>query len=354
MTDNTPTFLTGYDEMLASPNVKYALSLLCLALLVATMNIQLMGSIRSDSIAEASGHPTAGRMHNEKAETTTSIPSYSAENIINTVHSLTLAPARLLIYHPSNNTFGGYTVAPQNATDPRMTRSGNTCLRCRNLLPLLIDALVASRPSRFQPDQPPFQLFFSIADFATSICMQDDHDCDASNFAPWLHFGSVFRDSTILPTVQAMPFPNYMSCLSEWRHTTSLPVCTRWGMPNATVEWQDLIPLVIWRGTAFSFLPSVGLKIFNQTNETTISQVPFEPRRVAHDWGATRGWLDNKRITRHDKTLQAGPSGASVLRIDTSKLKYIMDNDKSFAESIQSLLFQSMQAQVASLMMATK
>jgi hypothetical protein len=65
-------------------------------------------------------------------------------------------PHAVLMYHPCNNTFTGYTVGPQNSTDPRMTKNANACLRCRNVLPILIDALLTSRPRRFQPDQSPF------------------------------------------------------------------------------------------------------------------------------------------------------------------------------------------------------
>jgi Glycosyl transferase family 90 len=296
------------------PNVRYAVILLCLILLVTTTDVRewkswFGGSSRSDlqqRDADFDQVRTAGRYasHDSDDVASATLPTYSTENIITTANSLVSAPARVLMYHPSNNSFTGYTVGPQNSTDPRMTKNANACLRCRNVLPILVDALLTSRPSRFQPDQPPFQLFFSIADFTASRCMYDDYDCsaNANSFAPWLHFGSAFRDSTIVPRVQVMPLSNYLTCIMEWRLNNSIPMCTKWKLANATTDWNDLRPKVIWRGTGFPFLPDVGHKVFHGQNSTAVPQLPWEPRRVATNWSETSwnhppdAWLDAKIV----------------------------------------------------------
>ena len=123
-------------------------------------------------------------------------------------------------------------------------------------------------------------------------------------------------------------------------------------MSAVAAEWVDIEPLATIADSEDALYWLCSGTIGIQRSEDRVQLMSGKARHLLgdlHSLGA-----DNKRITRLDMTLQAGPSGASVLRIDASKLKHIMDNDKSFAESIQSLLFQSMQAQVASLMMATK
>lgn len=314
------THTPKYDDVLRHnamrfPNFRYAVILLCLVLLVASTDVRewrswFRGSGRSDlrQRGEVSGQiRTAGQYasHDNNDGASTTKLTYSTQHIITTANSLVSAPARVLMYHPSNNTFIGYTVGPHNSTDPRMTKNANACLRCRNVLPILVDMLLTSRPSRFQPDQPPFQLFFSIADFTASRCMYDDYDCssDANSFAPWLHFGSAFRDSTIVPRVQTMPLSNYLICIMEWRLNTSIPTCTKWKLANATTDWNDLRPKVIWRGTGFPFLPDVGRKVFDGENSnTTVPHIPWEPRQVATNWSETfssnhsESWLDAKIV----------------------------------------------------------
>ena len=324
--------------MVAGSNIKYALLLAWLAFLVAMTDVRqwkawLVGSpgekaadlmIEDDVRYIQTPEPvTAVRLaknpHDKDDDdnipsdddalgnASATISSYSTDNIVRTVHSMILAPARLLMYHPSENTFVAFTLSPANSSEPSMTRSLNVCLRCKSVLPIMIDALLAARPERFQPDQPPFQMFFSIADFATSVCMQDGYDCHESgkSFAPWVHFGSAFRDLTILPTVQIMPTSNYLLCLWEWRWNNSLSECTKWKLPNTTYDWNNLTSKVIWRGTGFPFLPQVGLQVFQRKNETTVTQIPIEPRRMAHDWSAANpgGWLDSQILPWQKHTM---------------------------------------------------
>jgi hypothetical protein len=252
---------------------------------------------------------------------------YNTEQILRTIHSIRLAPARLLIYHPSNELnetiVTSFTVAPSNVSDSILHQNSHVCLRCRNVLPLLVDLLLqktSNHPmiSTNVSVSYPIQFLYSAADYTTNVCLQDHEDensngidnqkaiqeitChNTSQFAPWLHFGSGMRDSTWLPTFRIMPVTNYLQCIKEWRLNSSIPQCMIWKIPKVTlfqdnltsshppsdamiVTWDSLIPKIIWRGTGFPFLPGVGLKVFQRHNSTYIDHRPFEPRRVASDW----------------------------------------------------------------------
>jgi Glycosyl transferase family 90 len=274
---------------------------------------------------------------------------YNTEQILQTIHSIRLAPARLLIYHPSNNhrfqnetiVVTSFTVAPSNVSDqPVLHQNSHVCLRCRNVLPLLVDLLLQTTTNDNRhlssKGSHPIQFLFSAADYTANVCLQDGNDSDKNNnkenkilrdntcrntsqFAPWLHFGSGMRDLTWLPTFQIMPVTNYLQCITEWRWNTSIPQCMIWKLPNVTllpsqnvtlssphlltskdgrVVWESLIPKIIWRGTGFPFLPGVGLQVFQQHNNTYLNHLPFEPRRIATEWShhATNSsddkWLD--------------------------------------------------------------
>ena len=333
--------------MAGSSNIKYVLLLIWLAVLVTMTDVRewriwTIGSSRDSSTdatirSEEQDIETAGRVANNPHDnddddndvpndddtqggTDSTIPSYSTDNIINTVHSLTLASARLLLYRPSDNTFVAYSLTPANATASNMRKGLDVCLRCKSVLPILIDALLASRPERFQQSQPPFQMFFSIADFTTSVCMQDGYDCHESgkSFAPWVHFGSVFRDPTVIPNVQVMPTSNYLRCIWEWRWNKTLPECTIWKLCNTTYDWDDLAPQVVWRGTGFPLLPQVGLQVFRRLNQTTVTNVPIEPRRMAHDWSAANpgGWLDSQIVPWQHHTMTVDEMSRFKYQID--------------------------------------
>ena len=334
--------------MIASSNIKYVLLIAWLAFLVAMTNMRewklwtfgfsgQSPSTDSIMIQGEQGFDNAGRLSNYPrnrddddtdipnddetlSAASATIPAYSTDNIVTTVHSVILAPPRLLMYHPSNDTFVAYSLTPTNSSEPPMQRGLDVCLRCKNVLPILIDVLLATRPKRFKTNQPPFQMFFSIADFTTSSCMQDGNDCRESgkNFAPWVHFGSAFRDPTVIPNVQVMPTSNYLVCLWEWRFNKSLPQCIKWNRSNTSHVWDDLTPKVVWRGTGFPFLPQVGLQVFSRMNQTTVPQVPISPRRMAHDWSAENpgGWLDSQIVPWQHKAMSVDEMSRFKYQID--------------------------------------
>ena len=106
---------------------------------------------------------------------------------------------------------------------------------------------------------------------STKSCLQkrDEFPCDADITAPILHFGSVFRNQEMFPSMIGMPMPesHHLDCFEQWaKHGT---VCDRlrprtadssgkliFG-PEFGLQYDKLIPQVVWRGTDFSFLSDV-------------------------------------------------------------------------------------------------
>ena len=205
---------------------------------------------------------------------------YSTETIASTAKMLMDgSDGRLLVYHPTNDTFLAYSTTSFNGTIE------DQCNHCRLVLPMLVNALLEAFPARFRQDQPPFQLLFSDADFSFTKCTsppdREQMACNATNFAPLLQFGSVFQDDTILPTVRAFPNEHYLSCLKEFSLNTSIQQCNNWVMSyREDLEWSALIPQVVWRGNAYKFLTSnVDIKYF--FNQTSIPKASFRPRQEA-------------------------------------------------------------------------
>jgi len=90
----------------------------------------------------------------------------------------------------------------------------------------------------------------------------DDSCSHQYKYAPILHFGSVFRHPLMFPSIIAMPMPSshHLLCFKTW--TTSNTVCEQLRAVGEIgneigLEWGDLIPQVVWRGTDFSFLARV-------------------------------------------------------------------------------------------------
>ena len=91
-------------------------------------------------------------------------------------------------------------------------------------------------------------------------------DMNGDTLSPILSFGSVFRKQISFPTMISMPMPqlNHLSCFHYWISTGQ--VCDYYyersqENPNGLVfpetlglEFEELIPQVVWRGTDFSYL----------------------------------------------------------------------------------------------------
>jgi len=142
---------------------------------------------------------------------------------------------------------------------------------------ILSNSLRTMFPQRFNSDQPEFSLSISSADYPgmkywlykdciRSGSMNCAKDMNGDTLSPILSFGSVFRNTISFPTMISMPMPqlNHLSCFHYWISTGQ--VCEYYyertpENPNGLVfpetlglEFDELIPQVVWRGTDFSYL----------------------------------------------------------------------------------------------------
>ena len=97
--------------------------------------------------------------------------------------------------------------------------------------------------------------------------------CVPPNLPPVLQFGSVFKSPETYPSMIAMPLPqhNHISCYQSF--AVNQKVCARYLPSSATnwrglvfgdslgLEWEELIPQVIWRGTDFSYLDRLHTRL---------------------------------------------------------------------------------------------
>lgn len=156
-------------------------------------------------------------------------------------------------FHPRLLVFNGEMFEVYNLNHKRSLYMDTPyCGRCAEMIPLLVHALVEVNPSRFQPGQPVFQLLFSDGDSFVSDCVAYGK-CKVDDFAPLLLFGSAPVDPTELPTVKAFPHWFYLTCLYQYK-IHGVNKC-EWTEPiDRTIEWDELINQITWRGTDFSFL----------------------------------------------------------------------------------------------------
>jgi len=117
------------------------------------------------------------------------------------------------------------------------------------------------------------------ASTSSSLSLQITNTCTNSK-APILNFGSVFAEESIMPNMIAMPMPepHHLPCFRMWADKRQIcdelqpkhvePVRNRGELYKGRgqshyqmvygkeygVEWDDLIPQVVWRGTDFSYL----------------------------------------------------------------------------------------------------
>jgi Glycosyl transferase family 90 len=247
------------------------------------------------------------------------IPTYSTETIARTVNALVYIPGMILIYNPLNDTIMVYSVAHSQLPQ------SNICRRCRTYVPVLARSLW--RNPRLSPHQAPLQLFFSEADFPyvdmQLIGRRNDTKTGNDNgngFCPWVQFGSVFRDSTILPTVHAFPFAQFLWCMEEWIHyeqrqaanssasdalagntTNSNKICRTWKITFRWRRWVKLIPKIIWRGSDYACLHTLRHEDFR--SPYTVSEFPFFPRRQAVNMSANgETWIDASIPSRTSPT----------------------------------------------------
>ncbi|KAL7551518.1 hypothetical protein ACHAWF_014704, partial [Thalassiosira exigua] len=129
----------------------------------------------------------------------------------------------------------------------------------------------------------------------------------ADGKAPVLMFGSAFRDPRVYPTMVAMPMPvpSHLECFMTWMEEEE--VCPNWNEQLAFGEegrrWEDLIPQVIWRGTDFSYLPTLQPRVRDEAGGHPALTYPDPRRYFADDGSTTKGQAVDALHEKYDALL---------------------------------------------------
>lgn len=121
-------------------------------------------------------------------------------------------------------------------------------------------------PERFTPDQPELALAVGSGDYPHVRLSKLPY---TSGVAPVFEFGSAFRDTSMYPNMIPMPMPErrHLLCYEEWVNMGT--VCKKLRAAEkggngemvfgeeSGLEFDDLIPQVMWRGSDFAYLPSL-------------------------------------------------------------------------------------------------
>jgi hypothetical protein len=131
----------------------------------------------------------------------------------------------------------------------------NMSWRYVSTISLIIHALQSNYPDRFQPDQPVFQMVFTVSDFLDPACALPHRVCPESEFyAPFVSFSSLYRDKKVFPTAKAFPNTIFTECILSWlRDSTSC----NWKKVDQNIKLEELEAKLIWRGSDFYFLPGL-------------------------------------------------------------------------------------------------
>ncbi|KAL7540704.1 hypothetical protein ACHAXR_010313 [Thalassiosira sp. AJA248-18] len=157
----------------------------------------------------------------------------------------------LLIYDPPTDSFIGHY-----STQHRRESSSK---KLSATIPHFVSLLRQTFPNRFQgSDSDELVIAVGSGDYPH---VKLDMLPYGSGVAPVLQFGSVFRDSGIYPNMIPMPMPGtHLWCFEQWARFGRICSAFHDELDEDTddmQEWDNLIPQLIWRGTDFSYLPTL-------------------------------------------------------------------------------------------------
>ncbi len=200
------------------------------------------------------------------------LPKYSLQNAID-ANEIYYSKFGLLRYNPTTDKFTGYYF--------RRQEWGNGSMKLANSVTILVSLLRNLFPQRFTPDSPEFFMAVSSGDYADVAykyfgCVLNDKNngpCEESLLAapPVLHFGSVFS-RPYFPNIIAMPMPgDHLNCFKIWKdlehRNDGRRICDAFRsssahqegfLPTSNLDWDDLIPQLVWRGTDFPYLQKLN------------------------------------------------------------------------------------------------
>ena len=199
--------------------------------------------------------------HEQPAPPTEPLKPYTIQNVLQTVPYFHDTFA-VVVYDPSSDTFIAHY--------SNNMRWISGCHKLVKSIKTVVSSLRQLYPERFTPNNSEFAFAVSSADYpgvAWTDCIRAQRDdCIETELSPILHFGSVFQRQSVFSTMMGMPMPyhNHLECYHYWvvhgqpcnfylPRTDSNP----YGLvfpETIGLEYDDLIPQVVWRGTDFSYL----------------------------------------------------------------------------------------------------
>jgi len=140
---------------------------------------------------------------------------------------------------------------------------------CR-AVPLLVHAMLEHFPERFKKGMPPFQVMTEDGDSIDfgMKCTNYPHECGMNTMPPLLAHGSVPVNTNDFPFIKAYPNWFFGECLYSWKVKGQHGPCEAWWGPSKAllksleirtrnVQWDDLLPTIVWRGSDHAFLNHV-------------------------------------------------------------------------------------------------
>ena len=260
--------------------------------------------------------PTSESTTSSSQSSRTIVP-YNLTDVLNSYDAFVVTTF-ILLYNPSNDTF-------QLISDGNPTGKSRIDIALANA-PIIVRALRFNFPDRF-PSENEFLAVMSVTDSPELKRTYFGRNAAAAtttstaSYAPVLHFGSVFRDESLVPMLmQPMPPPIslHVKCFDSWQNNLftkgTKEVCEQLlsvqDMSNLTAKerhkvmtkivdpkfglyinesksWDDLIPQLIWRGSDYSFLGNRNRPNANLI-QTRVSKLKGDAKTLA----AIQAWED--------------------------------------------------------------
>lgn len=171
---------------------------------------------------------------------TQQVSPYAQRDIQSLIFNVRDAELMLLVFNGKR--FQAYTVGHWSLS-----------YRYVKIVPLLVHALKTNNPERFQPDQPVFQMVFSVYDCIRTVCANHPDRCPINKmFPPIVSFPTAYRNDAVLPTAKAFPNPIYTGCLYDWKLKRKSRC--KWQKVDQSLKFEDLRNQIVWRGSDFSVL----------------------------------------------------------------------------------------------------
>jgi len=213
------------------------------------------------------------------------------------------------------------------------------CKRLQQVAPTLVVALRKNFPGRFWGQQD-LVIMISVEDLPRikrKCLLAENNYCDSTLFAPILQFGSVFVNTTYLPSMIAMPMPvrPHLPCFNDWqlsdfgnmRGTCPELQPQEYGATNNPDYWENLIPQIIWRGSDFNFIPLLFTGMRRPEYILDIPQHELGPdgRQFANEYEKKRWAIDSLSAIGDEKLM---PRWKGVLMTSDAELEASIENNQ--------------------------